>query len=177
MKKYSLQLVSAVAVLFACTVALAGTGFWTKPAACGTDPCVKVSFGTGTGSAPVDLQPDGGVIGKNVNADGGVLASTLGLGPQAGLSLGGLAGFTVTVKMNGLGIDAGGAFTAGTLQAWLYDPAVAAWVRSGDLDVTVEAALTGKSFPGWEVPAKFGRITFVPSGLGQPCDIYIHGQR
>lgn len=85
-----------------------------------------------------------------------------------GLRLEGLAGLTVVAT-------AATAMTAGgQLQAYLYVPAAASWVRAPDLDLTVQA-LTGQAFPGFTVSVPFGRIDYRPSGTGLATTISIQG--
>jgi hypothetical protein len=176
MKKRLLQTL-ALASLLVAGAAVATTGYWTRPATCGPYPCVKSAY-AGTGAAPNNLQPDGGVISNNWDPDAGVNSKIPGLDSMSGLSLAGLKGFAVTVELNGASpLDAGGTFTATTLVAYVYSPAAARWSRAPDLDLTVAAGLTAQSFFGFTVTSDMGRVAFVPGAIGQPTNVYISGTR
>lgn len=157
------------------------TGYWTKPTSCtaGTR-CIAASFPATGAVVPNDRQPDGGIIGAAKNADGGVLPNVTGLGPQAGLDLAGLKGFTVTVEVDvdWPSLDAGGYLTSGgALQAYIYSLAAQRWSRAPDLDLSLStASLASVSYYGFLVTADMGRVAFVPSGLGQPTNVYLSGR-
>lgn len=139
------------------------SGLWSKVV--GPYAAVKAYFSSGTGSAPTDRNPDGGVIAVG----------------QSGISLANAQGLQVTVEtLNGPipGNDAGlyldgGTLSAGTLQAYLYDPSAGRWARAPDLDLTVTSGLAAQSFTGFQITQKQGRIAYVPSGLGQPVNVYL----
>lgn len=104
-----------------------------------------------------------------------------------GVSMVGQRGFSVSVHVNpgpGSGVcdagncqygpDAAANMTAGgTLQAWVYNAVPGAWARDPSLDLTISPAATKMAFTGFSVPAPVGRIAYVPSGIGQPVDVYI----
>lgn len=139
------------------------SGLWSKVS--GPFAAVKAFFSSGTGSAPTDRNPDGGVIAVG----------------QSGISLANATGLQVTVEtLNGPipGNDAGlyldgGTLSAGALQAYLYDPSAGRWARAPDLDLTVTSGLAAQSFTGFQITQKQGRIAYVPSGLGQPVNVYL----
>lgn len=91
-------------------------------------------------------------------------------GASAGLSLGYISGFTVHAE------TAGTMTAGGILQAYLYNPESASWVRAPDLDLVVQA-LAKQAFAGFQVTGRNGRIAFVPSGVGVAVTIYIVGQK
>ena len=83
----------------------------------------------------------------------------------------GLGGFSVFVK------STASAFTAGTLKAYLFNPqsgTAGEWYPAPDLNLTVGAA-TSAGFAGFRVPSPYGRIAYVPDGLGQANLVYING--
>ncbi len=139
------------------------SGLWSKVV--GPYAAVKAFFSSGTGSAPTDRNPDGGVIAVG----------------QSGISLANATGLQVTVEtLNGPipGNDAGlyldgGTLSAGALQAYLYDPSAGRWARAPDLDLTVTSGLAAQSFTGFQITQKQGRIAYIPSGLGQPVNVYL----
>jgi hypothetical protein len=88
-----------------------------------------------------------------------------------GMSLEGLDSFVVVVK------STASAFSAGTLDAYIYDLVSASWSRAPDLDLTVKAGLTQQAFYGFRVTAPRGRIAFIPNGLGQANVVYLNGSR
>lgn len=85
-----------------------------------------------------------------------------------GLALWGVAGFAVHV-------EAALAMTAGTLQAYLYNPESGSWNRAPDLDIAVPAGVTKHASAGFEVTAPTSRIAYLPSGLGVAVTVYIIG--
>jgi len=92
-----------------------------------------------------------------------------------GLELSNISGFTVAVEAT-VAVDAGfETFTAGTLQAYVYNPVSGRWSRDPDLDQSVTAGISGQSYTGFQVPARSGRIAFIPNGLGVAVKITIHG--
>lgn len=174
-----------LAVLAVLSVLVAGlawadstTGYWTQPTTCQGNPCVKVDYPATGAAAPNDKQPDAGVIGNNWDPDAGTNTPIKGLGPQSGLDLSGLKGFVVTVVLNGASpLDAGGTFTAGTLQAYVYTLGAQRWARAPDLDLTISAGNSAQTSYGFNVVADMGRVAFVPSSLGQPTSVHITGRR
>jgi hypothetical protein len=181
-RKLLLTLATVVlAVVVLVLPALANTGLWTKIT--GTNAAVKANFTSGTGSAPTDRQPDGGVISTytpfraGYAIDGGITSGPV----KSGIALEGATGLAVTVEtLNGPipGNDAGlyldgGTLSSGTLQAYLYDPAASRWSRAPDLDLTVTSGLASQSFTGFTVTQPVGRIAYVPNGLGQPVNVYL----
>jgi hypothetical protein len=172
-------LVLSLLSLLICGVAFGTTGYWTKPTTCQGNRCVRADF-PATGGAPTDLQPDGGIIGQNRYADGGVLAVTADLGPQSGMRLEGLKSFTVTVEVGGAPgqvLDAGGTLSATTLAAYYYSISAARWSRAPDLDLTVTAGLPAQSFIGFTVLADMGSIAYVPVATGNPVHVYLTGRK
>lgn len=155
MKRRLISLAVLTFLLAFASTALA-SGLWTKVAS--NVFAVKAYFSSGTGTVPTDRNPDGGVIA-------GLNASGLPLARQTGLS--------VTVETL-TGVD-GGTISAGTLQAYLYDESAGRWARAPDLDLTTTAGLSAQSFTGFRVTQQRGRIAYVPSGLGQPVNVYITG--
>lgn len=90
-----------------------------------------------------------------------------------GLSLTGLRTVQVCVE------PSTGSLTAGTLQAYLWNPssgASGAWFRAPDLDLTVATA-AGNCFIGINFQASGSRIAYVPTGLGVANKTYLLGWR
>lgn len=86
-----------------------------------------------------------------------------------GLMLVGVATYMVYLE------SASGAFAGGTLECYLQNLLSGKWNRRQDMDLTV-GALTNECFGGFEVDARFGRLAFVPQGLGVGSTIYIVGR-
>jgi hypothetical protein len=139
-------LVALLLSLFVSANAWAGTT-WSSPVA--AQLLVKGVDTTGTGSAPT-LATDGFPLS--------ILAVNNGI--------------TVFYE------STAAAFTACSLQCYLFLPQGAAgaglWSRAPDLDLTVQA-LTSQAFTGFRVASPRNRIAFVPSGCGQPGNIWING--
>jgi hypothetical protein len=73
-------------------------------------------------------------------------------------------------------LETGGATSAGVLLAYVMNPATGIWMRIPDLDLIVPASVTSYSWPGVPVPSPFGRVAFVPSGLGAiVVNVYVEG--
>lgn len=66
------------------------------------------------------------------------------------------------------------AFTAGTLDVYLYNPATGNWNLAPDLQITVPAGSHRFAAAGLPVSAGVGRIAVVPTGLGQPCEVHVN---
>jgi hypothetical protein len=88
---------------------------------------------------------------------------------EVGLELGGIRSFGVTVTATT------STFSAGTLQAWLYEPFLGVWTRIPDLDLNVTAGLAVQSFPGCTVTVPRGMAVYLPSGLGVACTVQLTG--
>jgi hypothetical protein len=88
-----------------------------------------------------------------------------------GRSLDGLSGLVVIAT-------ASSAWTAGgKLNAYIWSPQAAAWVRAPDFDLTVPAA-TGQAWAGFFIPVPNGRIDYKPAGVGAvTTTIYMIGAR
>jgi hypothetical protein len=115
---------------------------------------------------------EGNVAGQR---DLSVATGAAGTGTEAGPPTGGLAlrnidGVSVYIK------SAGAAFTAGSLQAWLYNPVDATWSRAPDLDLSVPA-LTAVSFGGLRITVSAGILAYLPSGLTQASTVVLLGSR
>jgi len=115
--------------------------------------------------------PDG-LTSKAVDTTGTGSAPTLATDGLGLSSIGMRNGFTVIYE------STGSAFTACSLQAYIYsanaNSGAGLWVRVPDLDLTVQA-LTAQGFVGFRVTAPRDRIAFVPSGCGQPGNIWLLG--
>lgn len=85
-----------------------------------------------------------------------------------GLSLTDVGAFTVMIETSGN-------TSAGSLYAYLHNPATGNWIRAPDLDVTVPAGVTSYAWPGFTVNAPVGRVAYVPQGLGSiTVNVYIN---
>ena len=85
-----------------------------------------------------------------------------------GLPLVDVGAFTVMIETSGN-------TSAGSLYAYLHNPATGNWIRAPDLDVTVPAGVTSYAWPGFTVNAPVGRIAYVPQGLGSiTVNVYVN---
>ena len=146
-----LTTLAVLSLLVAGTALATDTGLWSKPVANAS----KVTYPTGTGVAPTDLQPDGGRI------------TDLGV---SGLSLNGLRGFVVTVEA----LSDAGVMSAGSLKCYIFSQLTNSWTPAPDLDLTVAAGRT-QSFAGFTVTANVNRIAYVPSVLATAVNVYVAG--
>lgn len=77
-----------------------------------------------------------------------------------GKPLAGSTGLTITV------VATGNMTAGGKLNAYLYHQAVGQWTRAPDLDLTISAAATNQTWPGFMVTVPQGRIDYRTSAAG-----------
>lgn len=100
------------------------------------------------------------------NTSGGTVPTTA----SDGLSLDGLSGVVVSLNTSS------SATAGGTLQAYVYVPEQAVWMRVADLDLTTVAA-TNQSWAGIWIPVSRGRVMWVPNAIGTVSGVvYMTGQ-
>ena len=88
--------------------------------------------------------------------------------PVTGLMLGGISAYNIFVKATS------GTFSAGVLQAYLFDPIALEWARCPDLDKTVSEG-SKQAYVPVQNHCRQGWLVFMPSGLNQPCTITLAG--
>lgn len=167
MKRTLVVFAVATSLMLIGQIAGATTGLWSWTPKAGF-PNVYVDYPSGTGAAPTDRQPDGGVIKHGDWPDGGMVAFN---GALSGFDLNGVAGFSVQVVSTAADT---GVMSAGTLQAYLYNPISKTWSRAPDLDLTVASGQSA-AYGSFQVTGGHGRIAYVPSGLTAPVRVYFQG--
>jgi hypothetical protein len=168
-----LVILAALALAVPLIAAAATTWYSPKPTLSDPDPRAYAVNTTGSESAPVDAITTAGLDLNSVESMTVCVESTAMV--DAGTVDGGCSpdgGDGCTNPQ----VDGGyGAFTAGKLLAYLYNPQSTRWSRAADLDLTVPAA-NGQCFSGFYVLHKRGRIAYVPSGLGLANRVYLNAQ-
>ena len=71
-------------------------------------------------------------------------------------------------------VEAGGAMTAGNLQAYVMNPATGQWNRAPGLDLAVAAA-NSQAYPAVQLQGLQGRLAYLPNGLGIASNVYMGG--
>lgn len=93
-----------------------------------------------------------------------------------GFGLSGARGFSVHVESACVLADGGctyPAFSAGTLKAYLLNPVTNKWGRAPKLDCEVPSA-SSASCSGYRVEANWGRVAFIPAGLGASTALNVY---